>query len=89
MVDYREWTAIAFDVARRKGLRVGGPGGQQTLAGGVSFAGDEPQNRFMTVVAHIWNENEGLLRGLDRSDARSWAEDRIETVGPVHPDGSL
>lgn len=83
MVEYREWTAIAFDVARQKGLRTDAPGGQQTLAGGQSFAGDEPQNRLMAAVGTLWRAHEDDLRAANRAEARAMAGDLVK----VDPDG--
>lgn len=78
MVTYQRWTAIAFEVAARKGLRTAAPGGQQNLRGGRSFAGDEPQNRVMQAVARGWREHEARIRGSNASEARAIAGDLLK-----------
>lgn len=81
MVTYRQWTAIAFDVARQKGLRIDAPGGQQTIAGGQSFTGDEPQNRLMAAIGPLWRAYEEDLRAANEPEARAMAGDLVK-LGP-------
>lgn len=81
MTTYQEWTSVAFEVARRKGLRVAGPGGQRTLAGGRSFTGEEPQAQLIRVIAAIWNDRKAEIEDGSRAQAREIAEAEISVSG--------
>lgn len=85
MVTYQQWTAIAFDVARQRGLRTAGPGGQQALSGGRRFTGDEPQNRTMGLVASLWRTHEETIRDATHPEARAIAGDLIEQAPAAGP----
>lgn len=81
MTTYQEWTAVAFEVARRKGLRIDAPGGQRTLSGGRSFTGKEPQAQLVGVIADIWNDRKDELQAASRAEAREIAESEITVRG--------
>lgn len=77
MVTYQEWTGIGFEVAKRKGLKSTGPGGQRSLSGGRQFTGDEPQAQLVRLLAEIWNDRKEELQAASVSRARTIAEDEI------------
>lgn len=78
MVTYREWTQIAFDVAKARGFDPARPGGQRTLAGGRSFTKDNPNAQAVKVFASIWNDHKEELQESSHAEARNLARDLIE-----------
>lgn len=85
MVTYQEWTQVAFEVARRKGLRTSGPGGQKTLSGGRSFTGNEPQAQLIKVVSQVWNDRKAELANASRTAARTVADEEIQVGTRLGP----
>lgn len=78
MVSYQEWTSIAFEVAKAKGLQTAQPGGQRTLAGGRSFSKNNPNAEAIQVFARLWNDHP--IDGMTEAEARAFARDEIQIV---------
>lgn len=62
MVSYQKWTAIAFEVARSRGMQSSQENSQQLIG---------------AVVAPVWRERRDFLRTATVAEARRVAEDEI------------
>ena len=62
MVSYQRWTAVAFEVAKSKGMQ----------------SSQENSQNLVSVVADVWNERKSDLATATVQEARQVAENEIE-----------